>query len=67
MPLDFLFDRGRQHGSQSEDVLVGSGGLSQQWEEGEQRWEVMRVGWCEGLGCAVWGSRSVTVLQPLLP
>lgn len=36
VPLDFLFGRGHQYGSQSEDVLVGSGGLSQQWEEGEQ-------------------------------
>lgn len=36
VPLNFLFGRGHRYGSQSEDVLVRWGGLSQQWEEGEQ-------------------------------
>lgn len=41
MPLDLLLGRGHQRGFRSEEVLVQSGGLSQQWEEVEKGWEVM--------------------------
>lgn len=36
-------------------------GVSQQWEEGEQQWEVMRVGCCKGLGCALYGGRDLSL------
>lgn len=64
MPLEFLFGRGRHYGSKSEDVPVGSesavGGRGAMMGGGEG-------GVVRGTGCAVWGSRSTTVLQALLP